>query len=63
MAEEIKFLREQIIEKNFTIRSLFLLKLSDCEEDNFSYKIIKTVLAAKISLKIVLIMKSSRVNL
>ena len=34
MAQEIKFLREQINEKNFIIRSLFSLKLSDSEEDD-----------------------------
>ena len=34
MAQEIKFLREQINEKNFIIRRLFSLKLSDSEEDD-----------------------------
>ena len=34
MAQEIKFLREQINEKNFIIRSLFSLKLSDSKEDD-----------------------------
>ena len=36
MAEEIIFLREQTNENNFIIRSLFLLKLSNCKEDNLS---------------------------
>ena len=35
MAEEIKFLREQMNKKNFIIRSLFTLKPSNREEDNF----------------------------
>ena len=39
MAEEIKFLREQINEKNFIIRSLFSLKLSNREEYNLSHKL------------------------
>ena len=39
-AEEIKFLREQINEKNI-IRSLFLLKLSNRDEDNLSHKVSK----------------------
>ena len=39
MGEEIKFLREQINEKNFIIRSLFSLKLSNHEEDNLSYRV------------------------
>ena len=39
MTKEIEFLREQIIEKNFIIKSLFSLKLFNHEEDNFSYKV------------------------
>ena len=35
MAQVIKFLREQIKKKNFIIRSLFTLKPSNREEDNF----------------------------
>ena len=34
MAQEIKFLREQRNEKNFIIRRLISLKLSDSEEDD-----------------------------
>ena len=41
MAEEIKFLREQINEKKFVIRSLFSLKLSNREEDNVFHKVRK----------------------
>ena len=41
MAEEINFLREEIREKHFIIRSLFSLKLSNCEEDNLFHKIRK----------------------
>ena len=41
MAEEIRFLREQISEKNFIIRSLFSLKLSNREEDNLFHKVRK----------------------
>ena len=41
MAEEIKFLREQINKKNFIIRSLLSLRLSNREEDNLSYRIKK----------------------
>ena len=39
MAEEIKFLREQINEKNFIIRSLFSLNLSNHEKDNLSHSL------------------------
>ena len=41
MAEEIKFLREQISEKKFIIRGLFSLKLSNREEDNLFPKVRK----------------------
>ena len=61
MAEEVKFLREQINEKKFIIRSLFSLKLSNREEDNFSPKVKKT-LTAEICVKVVLMMKSLSVN-
>ena len=61
MAEEIKFLREQKNEKNSIIRILFSLKLSNLEEGNLSYRL-KKILIAKISLKVVLMMKSLRVN-
>ena len=61
MAEEIKFLREQKKEKNFIIRVLFLLKLSNLEEANLPYRL-KKILIAKICLKLVLMMKSPRVN-
>ena len=61
MAEEVKFLREQINEKKFIIRSLFSLKLSNREEDNLSPKVKKT-LTAKICVKVVLMMKSPSVN-
>ena len=47
MAEEIKFLREQINEKKFIIRSLFLLKLSNREEE------LGKILMAKIYLTVV----------
>ena len=49
MAEEIKFLREQISEKNFIIRSLFLLKLSNREEDNLFHKVRKNTSGKNIS--------------
>ena len=41
MAEEIKFLRDQISEKKFIIRSLFSLKLSNREENNLFHKVRK----------------------
>ena len=49
MAEEIKFLREQINEKNFIIRSLFWLKLSKREEDNLFHKVRKNATGKNIS--------------
>ena len=49
IAEEIKFLREQISEKNFIIRSLFLLKLSNLEEDNSFHKVRKNTNGKNIS--------------
>ena len=61
IAEEIKFLREQINTTNSIIRSLLSLKLSKREEDNLSYRV-KKILIAKICLKVVLIMKPSSVN-
>ena len=62
MAGEIIFLREQTNENNFVIRSLFLLKLSNCKEQNLSYRV-KKIPIAKICLKFVLMMKSSSVNM
>ena len=58
MAEEIKFLREQISEKKIIIRSLFPLKLANREEDNLFHKVVM----ANIYLKVVLMMKSPNVN-
>ena len=49
MAEEIKFLRKQINEKNFIIRSLFSLKLSNREEDNLFHKVRKNTNGKNIS--------------
>ena len=49
MAEEIKFLREQINEKKFIIRSLFSLKLSNREEDNLFHKVRKNTNGKNIS--------------
>ena len=62
MAEEIIFLREQTNQNNFVIKSLFLLKLFNCKEQNFSYRV-KKIPIAKICLKFVLMMKSSSVNM
>ena len=61
MAEEIKFLREQKNEKNFFIRILLSLKLSNLEEVNLPYRL-KKIFIAKICLKVVLMIKSLRVN-
>ena len=61
MAEEIKFLRDQISEKKFIIRSLFSLKLSNREENNLFHKVRKNT-KAKIYLKGVLMMKSPSIN-
>ena len=61
IAEESKFLREQINKKNFIIRWLFSMKLSNGEEDNFPYKI-KTNANRKNILKVVMLMKSRSVN-
>ena len=49
MAEEIKFLRKQVNEKNFVIRSLFSSKFSTREEDNLSYKVKKNTNRKNIS--------------
>ena len=49
MAEEIKFLREQISEKNVIIRSLFLLKMSNREEDDLFHKVRKNTNGKNIS--------------
>ena len=37
MATEIQFLRDQLLEKNFTIRSLFMSKSVNRDNDYFSY--------------------------
>ena len=49
IAEEIKFLREQISEKNLIIRSLFSLKLSNREEDNVFHKVRKNTNGKNVS--------------
>ena len=43
MAEEIKFLREEISEKKIIIKSLFWLELSNREEDNWFHKVRKNI--------------------
>ena len=58
---KLYFLREQKDEKNFIVRVLFSLKLSNREEGNLSYRL-KKMLIAKICLKVVLMMKSPSVN-
>ena len=61
MAEEIKFLREQLSENKIIIRSLFSLKLSNREEENLFHKARKNT-NGKVYLKVVLKMKSPSVN-
>ena len=49
MTEEINFLREKISEKKFVIRSLFSLKLSNRQEDNWFHKVRKNTNGKDIS--------------
>ena len=49
MTEEINFLREKISEKKFVIRSLFSLKLSNRQEDNWFQKVRKNTNGKDIS--------------
>ena len=49
MAEEIKFLREEISEKKFIIRNSFSLNLSNREEDNWFHKVRKNTNGKDIS--------------